>query len=157
MPVFRLGSEVAFPHPDESAPSGLLAVGGDLSPERLLLAYSVGIFPWYSEDQPILWHSPDPYQDGQLVGGLYGVSLGSVFFGESMFARVPDASKAAFATLVPQLERWGFDLIDCQQHTHHLARFGAVLWPRRRYLEALARGVARETRRGVWRFSEECR
>jgi leucyl/phenylalanyl-tRNA--protein transferase len=229
MPVFRLGSDVAFPHPDESEPSGLLAVGGDLAPERLLLAYALGIFPWYSDDQPILWHSPDPravllpealriprslaktlrrgrfevrldtafervirscaeaerpggggtwitpdmlraycelhrlgfahsaeaYQDGRLVGGLYGVSLGSVFFGESMFARAPDASKAAFATLVRQLERWGFDLIDCQQHTHHLARFGSVLWPRRRYLAALARGIARETRRGVWRFDAE--
>ena len=74
-----------------------------------------------------------------------------------MFARAPDASKAAFVTLVRQLERWGFDLIDCQQHTHHLARFGAVLWPRRRYLEALSRAVARETRRGVWRFTEEGR
>jgi len=60
MPIFRLGREVAFPHPEESDPSGLLAVGGDLSPERLLLAYASGIFPWYSEDQPILWHSPDP-------------------------------------------------------------------------------------------------
>jgi leucyl/phenylalanyl-tRNA--protein transferase len=228
MPVFRLGSEVAFPHPDQSDPSGLLAVGGDLSPQRLLLAYAAGIFPWYSDDQPILWHSPDPravllpadlrvprslaktlrrgrfeirldtafeqvirgcaeavrpggggtwitpdmlraycelhrlgfahsaeaFEDGRLVGGLYGVSLGSAYFGESMFARAPDASKAAFVTLVRQLERWGFDLIDCQQQTHHLARFGAVSWPRRRYLDALARAVARETRRGAWRFEE---
>jgi leucyl/phenylalanyl-tRNA--protein transferase len=229
MPVFRLGSEVAFPHPDESEPSGLLALGGDLSPERLLLAYSVGIFPWYSEGQPILWHSPDPravlrpadlrvsrslaktlrrgrfevrldtafaeviracaeidrpdargtwitpemqraylalhrlgfahsaeaFDGDRLAGGLYGVSLGSVFFGESMFARRPDASKVAFAVLVRQLERWDFDLVDCQMHTAHLARFGAVLWSRRRYLKALARGVARETRRGAWRLAPE--
>jgi leucyl/phenylalanyl-tRNA--protein transferase len=227
MPIFRLGREVAFPHPEESDPSGLLAVGGDLSPERLLLAYASGIFPWYSEDQPILWHSPDPravlrpadlrvprslaktlrrgrfevrldtafeaviracaeaprpgsgggtwitpdmlraycelhrlgfahsaeaFADGRLVGGLYGVSLGSIFFGESMFAREPDASKVAFVVLVRQLVRWGFDLIDCQQHTRHLARFGAVLWTRSCYLDALARSAARPTRRGAWRL-----
>jgi leucyl/phenylalanyl-tRNA---protein transferase len=228
MPIFRLGREIAFPHPDESDPSGLLAVGGDLSPERLLLAYASGIFPWYAEDQPILWHSPDPravlrpadlhvpkslaktlrrgrfelrldtafeaviqscaeiprpggggtwitaemlhaycslhrlgfahsaeaYAGGRLVGGLYGVSLGSVFFGESMFAREPDASKAAFVALVRQLARWGFELIDCQQHTRHLARFGAVLWSRKCYLEALARGTERPTRRGAWQFDD---
>ena len=229
MPIFRLGREIAFPHPEKSDRSGLLAVGGDLSPERLLLAYASGIFPWYSEDQPILWHSPDPrsvlrvedlhvprslartirrgrfevrldtafedvirscaelprpggggtwitpdmldaycelhrlgfahsaeaFADGVLVGGLYGVSIGAVFFGESMFALVPDASKVAFVTLVRQLARWGIDLIDCQQQTHHLARFGAVLWPRSCYLEALARRTPRPTRRGVWRFDPE--
>ena len=230
MPIFRLGREVAFPHPEESDPSGLLAVGGDLSPERLLLAYASGIFPWYSDDQPILWHSPDPrsvlcpaelhvprslaktirrgrfevrldtafepvirgcaeaarpgegggtwitpdmldaycelhrlgfahsaeaYADGQLVGGLYGVSLGSIFFGESMFAHVADASKVAFVALVHQLARWQVDLIDCQQQTRHLARFGAVLWSRSCYLEALARCMKRPTRRGAWRFDPE--
>jgi leucyl/phenylalanyl-tRNA--protein transferase len=227
MPIFRLGRELAFPHPEESDPSGLLAVGGDLSPDRLLLAYASGIFPWYSDDQPILWHSPDPravlrpadlhvpkslvktlrrarfevrldtafdavisgcaeaqrpgsdggtwitpdmrraycalhrlgyahsaeaFADGRLVGGLYGVALGSIFFGESMFARMPDASKTAFVVLVRQLVRWGFELIDCQQHTRHLARFGAVLWSRSCYLDALARYIARPTRRGAWQL-----
>jgi len=229
MPVYRLGTELAFPNPEASEPSGLLALGGDLSPERLLLAYSAGIFPWYSEGQPILWHSPDPravllpaelrvsrslaktlrrgrfdvrldtafeevihacaevprpdqdgtwitpemqaayctlhergfahsaeaWEDGELVGGLYGVSLGSAFFGESMFADSSDASKTAFAVLVRQLERWGFELVDCQLHTDHLARFGARLWPRRRFLDALERCLQRETRRGPWRFDEE--
>jgi leucyl/phenylalanyl-tRNA--protein transferase len=229
MPIFRLGREFAFPHPKESDPSGLLAVGGDLSPERLLLAYASGIFPWYAEDQPILWHSPDPravlrveelhvprslakavrrgrfevrldtafeavirscaeiarpaaggtwitpdmlhaycelhrlgfahsaeaFAGDRLVGGLYGVSLGSIFFGESMFAREPDASKVAFVALVRQLAQWGFELIDCQQPTHHLARFGAVLWSRSCYLDALARCTARPTRRGAWRFTTE--
>jgi leucyl/phenylalanyl-tRNA---protein transferase len=229
MPVYRLGSEVAFPHPEASEPSGLLALGGDLSPERLLTAYSLGIFPWYSEDQPILWHSPDPravlepralhvsrslaktlrrgrfevrldtafedvirtcarvprggecgtwiteemreayvtlhrlgfahsaeaWEEGRLVGGLYGVSLGGSFFGESMFATRSDASKVAFAVLVRQLLRWDFDLIDCQMHTGHLERLGAVLWPRRRFLEVLERSVARPTRRGPWRIDIE--
>jgi leucyl/phenylalanyl-tRNA---protein transferase len=229
MPVYRLGSEVVFPHPEASEPSGLLALGGDLSPERLLTAYSLGIFPWYSEDQPILWHSPDPravlepsalhvsrslartlrrgrfevrldtafeaviracaqiprggehgtwiteemreayvalhrlgfahsaeaWQDGRLVGGLYGVSIGGAFFGESMFAARSDASKVAFAVLVRQLQRWDFDLIDCQMHTRHLERFGAVLWPRRRFLEALERSILRPTRRGPWRTDPE--
>ena len=229
MPVFRLGSEVAFPHPEESEPSGLLAVGGDLSPERLLLAYSAGIFPWYSEGQPILWHSPDPravlrpaelhvsrslaktmrrprfevrldtafaeviracaevprpdalgtwitpdmqrayrelfrrgfahsaeaWEGSRLVGGLYGVSLGSAFFGESMFTLRPDASKVAFAVLVRQLGRWGFDLVDCQMITPHLERFGAVPWPRRRFLAALERCLSCETRRGPWRLDPE--
>jgi len=226
MPIHLLGREIVFPAPQAAEPSGLLAVGGDLSPERLLLAYSAGIFPWYSEGQPILWHSPDPravlrpaelhvpkslaktlrrgrfelrldtsfeaviascarirrpvdtgtwitpemqaaytrlhrlgfahsaeaWQDGALVGGLYGVSLGSAFFGESMFARVPDASKAAFVALVRQLERWGCELIDSQMMTDHMQRFGAVLWPRSRYLEELARCLERRTRRGRWAF-----
>lgn len=225
MPVFQLDHEIAFPRPDLADDSGLLAVGGDLSVERLLLAYSLGIFPWYSEDLPILWHSPDPrmvllpddmhvgrslkktmrrgvydvrldtnferviracaetyrpdqdgtwvtddmqrayielheqgfahsveaYRDGELVGGLYGVSLGAAFFGESMFAHAPDASKVAFATLVDQLRRWRFELIDCQVHTDHLARFGATEWPRPRFLEALDHALhARPTRRGYW-------
>jgi leucyl/phenylalanyl-tRNA---protein transferase len=202
----------------------MLAVGGDLSPERLLLAYSSGIFPWYSEDLPILWYSPDPryvlpvaelhvprslakvlrrgpydvrfdtsfaavieacaaeprpgqdgtwitrdmvdgylrlhelgfahsieaFRDGALVGGLYGVSLGSLFFGESMFARAPDASKVAFVTLVQRAPALGLDLIDCQVHTEHLERFGAIDWARTRYLDALARGLERPTRRGSW-------
>jgi leucyl/phenylalanyl-tRNA--protein transferase len=225
-PIYRLGRALAFPDPGESHPSGLLAVGGDLSCERLLLAYSSGIFPWYSEDQPILWHSPDPrmvllpgalhvpkslerrlsrgdyevrldtafadvvrgcaevprpgepgtwitpemhdayvelhergyahsaeaWRDGRLAGGLYGVSLGGAFFGESMFAREADASKVAFATLVRQLARWSFDLVDCQVHTDHLERFGAEPWPRSRFLDALARSLTHETRCGAWRL-----
>jgi leucyl/phenylalanyl-tRNA--protein transferase len=88
------------------------------------------------------------------VGGLYGVSLGGAFFGESMFALRPDASKVAFVTLVRQLERWGFDLIDCQVHTPHLERFGAQPWPRPRFLAALRESLARETRRGPWRLEQ---
>jgi leucyl/phenylalanyl-tRNA--protein transferase len=228
MPVVRLGRELVFPHPDASEPDGLLAVGGDLSPERLLLAYSAGIFPWYGDGLPILWHSPDPrtvlrpaslhvsrslrktlrrgsyevrldtafarvieqcarvprredagtwitddmrdayerlhqlgfahsaeaWQAGRLVGGLYGVSLGAVFFGESMFALAPDASKVAFVRLVEALAGWDFALIDCQQHTPHLARFGAEAWPRRRFLAELARALEQPTRRGVWRLPD---
>lgn len=229
MPVYRLGAELVFPPAEASDPSGLLALGGDLSPERLLLAYSEGIFPWYSAGQPILWHSPDPrcvlapselrvsrsldktlrrgrfevrldtafaeviracaeiprpdqdgtwitpemqraycalhrlgfahsaeaWEAGRLVGGLYGVSLGRAFFGESMFTLTRDASKVVFVTLVRQLERWSFELIDCQLHTDHLARFGARLWPRARFLEALGRCLEGETRRGAWNLDEE--
>ncbi|HVH19682.1 MAG TPA: leucyl/phenylalanyl-tRNA--protein transferase [Myxococcota bacterium] len=228
-PLYRLGTALAFPDPQESLPSGLLAVGGDLSCERLLLAYSAGIFPWYSEGDPILWHSPDPrmvllptalhvshslekalrsgrydvrfdsafadvvracaesprpreqgtwitdamqeaytelhrhgyahsveaWEEGRLVGGLYGVSLGGAFFGESMFSARTDASKVALATLAAQLVRWRFDLIDCQMVTPHLARLGAEPWRRERFLEALARSLERPTRRGVWRREEE--
>jgi leucyl/phenylalanyl-tRNA--protein transferase len=210
----------------EYAEDGLLAVGGDLRPERLLLAYRSGIFPWYSEGQPILWHSPDPrmvlaaanlevprslrktirkqayrlsldtafakvvaacasverpgqsgtwitpdmqaayrelhrrgvahsveaWHEDRLVGGLYGVSLGAAFFGESMFTLAPDASKVAFVRLVEQLQRWGIGLVDCQVYTDHLARFGAVEWPRKRYLTALKKALARPTRPGPWRF-----
>jgi leucyl/phenylalanyl-tRNA---protein transferase len=202
----------------------LLAVGGDLRPTRLLAAYSKGIFPWYSEGQPILWHSPHPrfvlepeklhvprslakairrgrfevrydtafaeviqqcarvprphqtgtwiteemaeayvelhrlgfahsaesWQEGRLVGGVYGVGLGTAFFGESMFAHVPDASKVAFVHLVRRLRGWGFTLVDCQQETEHLARFGAESWTRKRFLSALRLAVAQTTRRGSW-------
>jgi leucyl/phenylalanyl-tRNA--protein transferase len=228
-PLYRLGDALAFPDPQESLPSGLLAVGGDLSCERLLLAYSLGIFPWYSEGDPILWHSPDPrmvlvpsalhvshslektlrsgrydvrydsdfaavvracaesprpreqgtwitdamqraytelhrrgyahsveaWEGNRLAGGLYGVSLGGAFFGESMFSARPDASKVALATLAAQLVRWRFDLIDCQLPTPHLARLGAEPWPRARFLEALARSLERPTRRGAWRLEKE--
>jgi len=226
VPVYRLDDRLAFPPPEHAEPGGLLAVGGDLRPERLLLAYSSGIFPWYQAGQPILWHSPDPrsvllpdelgvprslrktlrrapyrvtldtafprviqacaairrrgqrgtwitremkaaylelhrrgfahsaeaWRGDELVGGLYGVSLGAVFFGESMFARAPDASKVAFVTLVEQLRRWGVTLIDCQVRTEHLARFGATEWPRREFLRALRRALERPTRRGPWRL-----
>ncbi len=226
MPVFRLGKELAFPPAEWSGPDGLIGIGGDLSPERLLLAYSQGIFPWHEDRHGPWWYSPDPrmvlpperlhvsrslrktlrqgrfrvsldeafpaviaacaeiprrHEDGtwisprfqraytelhrrgfahsveawqgrELVGGLYGLSLGAAFFGESMFARVPDASKAAFVTLVEQLARWGFTLVDCQVHTEHLERFGAEEWARERYLAALAEALRGATRPGPWRF-----
>lgn len=191
-------------------PNGLLAVGGDLSVERLLAAYQRGIFPWYSGDQPILWWSPDPrsvlfpdklhisrslhktlrkqlfsitldqafekviqacsepraddhgtwitdemqqayirlhqagyahsvesWLNGQLVGGLYGVALGKVFYGESMFSCVSDASKVAFVFLVQQLRRWQFALIDCQIETAYLNQFGAELIARNKFIKLL--------------------
>ena len=89
------------------------------------------------------------------MGGLYGISLGGVFFGESMFARAPDASKVAFATLLAKLVRWDFDLVDCQVYTDHLARFGAEEWPRERFLSALRQCLRRPTYRGRWKFPEE--
>ncbi|MBI5461901.1 MAG: leucyl/phenylalanyl-tRNA--protein transferase [Gammaproteobacteria bacterium] len=204
-------------------PDGLLALGGDLSPARLLTAYRQGIFPWYSEGQPILWWSPDPrmalrpdalkisrslrktlrkgafsitldqdfaavmaacaepradalgtwitddmyrayqrlhalgyahsveaWQDGCLVGGLYGVALGKVFFGESMFTRAADASKVAFAHLVRQLHRWGFVLIDCQVYTDHLASLGAAPMQRADFCATLERHAQPQDRTGIW-------
>jgi leucyl/phenylalanyl-tRNA--protein transferase len=230
VPVFRLDEKLAFP-PPHLAEQGLVAVGGDLRPERLLLAYSLGIFPWYEEGQPILWHSPDPrmvlradalhvprslakvlargtyaftldqafprvieacarqrrprqrttwitkemrsayvelhrrgyahsveaWTGDSLVGGLYGVSLGGAFFGESMFARSPDASKGAFVWLCRQLARWGILLIDCQVYTDHLARFGAEEEPREAFLSALRPALGAPTRLGPWRFDDDLR
>jgi leucyl/phenylalanyl-tRNA--protein transferase len=97
-----------------------------------------------------LAHSIETWQDGKLVGGLYGVSFGAVFFGESMFTEVPDASKVAFATLLAQLIRWRFQLVDCQSWTGHLERFGAMEWPRPRFLAALKRALRLPTRQGPW-------
>ena len=225
MPVYRLGAALAFPDPRDAEPSGLLAAGGDLSADRLLLAYSLGIFPWHG-GPPILWYSPEPRavmrpaevrvsrrlrrtirsgrfelrldtafravmeacaaaprpgQDGtwitpdmveaytglhelgvahsaeawcgeRLVGGVYGLALGSAFFGESMFHRERDASKAAFAALLWQLDAWGFDLFDGQLPTPHLASLGLAAWPRERFLEALAVALRRPTRRGRWQL-----
>jgi leucyl/phenylalanyl-tRNA---protein transferase len=224
MPVYRLDDRLVFPSPERGPRWGPIAVGGDLRPERLLLAYSMGIFPWQGE--PLHWHSPDPRlvlltselhltrslrraqkkqpfrltldtafsqvmtacasvprpgQDGtwitpemidsygelhrrgiahsveawrgeRLAGGLYGLSLGAAFFGESMFARETDASKVAFVALVEQLGRWGIPLVDCQVYTEHLARFGAREWPRRDFLAALQAALDRPTRLGPWRF-----
>jgi len=227
--VFLLNDDPeAFPSPRRADKSGLLAVGGDLRPQRLLAAYRQGIFPWYSEGQPILWHSPDPRyvlwgpqlhvprslakalrrgrfqvrydtafaqviahcsqvprpgQDGtwitdemqqaylelhrqgfahsaeawlgdRLVGGVYGVSLGAAFFGESMFTLEPDASKVAFVTLVRQLEQWGIRLIDAQVETENLERFGAQHWPRERFLAALEEALRTPTRLGPWTGAE---
>lgn len=200
-----------FPDPKSEDVDELLAVGGDLRPERLLAAYQKGIFPWYSKDSPILWWSPDPrlvlfptdlhipkrlfrilkqgkfeftlnqnfqrviescskakrrgaqgtwlvqdmikayirlhhlgyahsveaWQDGKVVGGLYGVALGKIFFGESMFYSVSNASKAAFVCLVRLLEEKGFHIIDCQQTTEHLLRFGAVEISRKEFVSIL--------------------
>lgn len=226
MPIFALDDRLIFPPPELADENGVIAVGGDLSLERLLLGYQMGIFPWYGEGLPIIWHSPDPrmvlipsqlhvprslkkamrkepydlrldtafadviahcaraprpeqdgtwitddmleayialhehgfahsaeaWADGALVGGLYGVCLGHMFFGESMFAVAPNASKIAFVRLVEHLHGSGISLIDCQVHTDHLARFGAEEWPRERYLQALAERVTRPTRIGLWRF-----
>lgn len=229
VPVFQLDERLGFPPPQLADPDGLLAVGGDLRPERLLLAYATGIFPWPTEGFPLLWHSPDPRfvlsasklhvgrslrkamrrrpyrftldtdfrgvisacaevpragqrgtwitddmveayvrlhqlgfahsveawsREDELVGGLYGVSLGGAYFGESMFARQPDASKIGFVRLVAQLRHWGIELIDAQVHTAHLERFGAVHWPRAHYLEHLTEAMRRPTRRGPWRFDD---
>lgn len=224
MPVYLLTEELVFPPPEGASSDGLVAIGGDFDPRRLLLAYGQGIFPWPTEGYPLLWFSPNPrfvlepararaprsvkkairrdayeitfdtafdrviracgeaprpgqsgtwitdelvegfeglhalglahsveaWADGELAGGLYGVSLGGVFFGESMFARRPDASKVAFVTLLGHLVEWRFPIVDCQVHTEHLARFGAELWPRRRFLEALKDALAHPTRRGPW-------
>jgi leucyl/phenylalanyl-tRNA--protein transferase len=95
-------------------------------------------------------HSIETWQDDRLVGGLYGISLGAAFYGESMFADVPDASKVAFATLLGNLVRWDFQLVDCQSYTEHLAAFGAEEWPRERFLAALAKALEIPTRMGPW-------
>lgn len=191
-------------------PDGLLAIGGDLSEQRLLAAYRQGIFPWYSEGQPILWWSPDPrmilvpadlkisrslkksirkqnfsvtfdqafeqvinecaaprnytdetwitdemkqayismhksghahsiecWQDNILVGGLYGISIGKVFFGESMFSRTTDASKVAFVFLVKHLQLWNYRLVDCQVYSGHLASLGAINVPRDDFIQQI--------------------
>ncbi|MCX4245192.1 leucyl/phenylalanyl-tRNA--protein transferase [Paraliomyxa miuraensis] len=226
MPVYALTDEISFPPPELARDDGLLAVGGDLSPERLVLAYASGIFPWTCGPGPILWwcpsprfvllpdelhlsrslrkqqrrapyrlsldeafpqvirecanqprpgqrgtwidtdmqaaytrlhalglaHSAEAWEGSTLVGGLYGVALGSVFFGESMFARRPDASKLAFAALVEQLSAWGFSLVDCQMQTEHLERFGARDIPLEEFLATLDEGIERPTRQGRWRF-----
>jgi leucyl/phenylalanyl-tRNA--protein transferase len=95
-------------------------------------------------------HSIEAWQDGQIVGGLYGVSLGAVFYGESMYADVPDASKIAFATLLGNLVQWDFQLVDCQSYTDHLASFGAEDWPRDEFLAVLEKALEAPTRKGPW-------
>ena len=100
-------------------------------------------------------HSVEAREHGELVGGLYGVSLGAAFFGESMFALRSDASKLAFVQLVDQLRAWSFHFVDCQVHTAHLERFGATLWPRSRFLEALEVALREPTRRGRWQMKSE--
>jgi leucyl/phenylalanyl-tRNA--protein transferase len=229
MPIYRLPNEHVFPDPALADPSGLLAVDGDLAPNRVWLAYNMGIFPWYNEGYRIMWWSPDPRMilepdelhiprslgkrirqrpfritmdqafedviracgetprpgqpgtwitdemvasyvalhdagrahsieawDGEaLVGGLYGVAVGNLFAGESMFARASDASKIAFVHFVRQWERWGGKTIDCQVRTEHLERFGAREIPRRAYLARLAELRSATGRVGRWQFDDD--
>jgi leucyl/phenylalanyl-tRNA---protein transferase len=224
MTVYRLTNALRFPHPERANPDGLLAIGGDLSVERLLLAYQLGIFPWYEEDSPILWwspprrcvmepvefhvsrslqrllrqgrfvvsfdeafpeviracgetrmaqgqgtwittemvaaycalhkagfaHSVEAWFDGRLAGGIYGVSLGRAFFGESMFKLETNASKVAFATLSQRLQAWEFTLIDCQITNPHLQRLGGHEISRKEFLPRLEHALAFPTRRGKW-------
>ncbi len=211
-----IGTELSFPDVETATSDGLLAYGGDLRPQRLLLAYRSGIFPWYNIDDPILWWSPDPrsvlfidefklrkslkkrmkhfevrydtaftevmracgsiardgqhgswiipeiiqaysslhemgyahsveaWQEGELVGGLYGVMIGKMFFGESMFAKVSDASKVAFATLIEKLKADGCRLIDCQISSSHLKSLGAREIPRSEFLQYLHEDIEKE-------------
>jgi leucyl/phenylalanyl-tRNA--protein transferase len=209
-------------------PNGLLAAGGDLSPERLVDAYKRGIFPWFGEDDPLLWWSPDPrmvlfvgelhvsrslrrvirsgrmtvtfdrafgqviegcaeprddgpgtwitddmleaygvlakrglahsvetWSDGRLAGGLYGVAIGRMFYGESMFSRQSDASKVALVALTRQLERWGFGMIDCQMSTGHLSSLGAREVPRAEFLERMRALVRQPGIPGPWGFDPD--
>jgi leucyl/phenylalanyl-tRNA--protein transferase len=227
MPLFRLSSRLEFPPAWLARSDGLLCIGGDLSCERILLAYQNGIFPWFSDNEPILWWSPDPrlvlypseiriskslrktvkknrfritinqafeqtilacsqprkdpnegtwlveemkdayielhyqghahsveaWHQDRLVGGLYGVAMGCVFFGESMFSLESDASKAALVALARHLHAHGFDFIDCQVSTDHLCRMGAVEIPRNRFLDLLGRSIIRQPVSGVWERS----
>ena len=226
MPVFWLSEEeLSFPDPELANEDGILAVGGDLSVERLLLAYQIGLFPWYNPEDPILWWSPDPrfvlfpselkiaksmrsyfnqrkfevtfdqefekvirackeqyrkgqgggtwisedmveaycalhkegfahsvevWKDKELVGGLYGVCLGKIFFGESMFSNVNNASKVGFIALVRMLEDKGFNLIDCQQETQHLKSLGGRSISRSDFLQIVSDNKKEKVMRGNW-------
>ncbi|SEM96366.1 leucyl/phenylalanyl-tRNA--protein transferase [Nitrosomonas marina] len=226
--VQLLSSDTLFPPLEEALldPNGLLAIGGDLSTERLINAYQNGIFPWFNEDEPILWWSPDPrmvlypkelkisrslrksinknnyhirtdsqfaavmqacaaprknqpgtwihpemvaaytalheiglahsvetWIDDKLAGGLYGIAMGKVFFGESMFSRKPDASKIAFVYLVRQLLQWDYVVIDCQVKTAHLASFGAREIPRAEFSQILTTWAKPKALEKKWDFS----
>lgn len=224
MPVYLLTDDLIFPPVNLATPEGLLAIGGDLSPRRLMLAYQNGIFPWYSDDDPILWWSPDPrlvlypselrishslqktirkasyqitidthfervieacartrrkngqgtwitadmkqayirlhqmgfahsveaWHQNQIVGGLYGVSLGRCFFGESMFSEMTDASKVALVYLRDYLQNRNFDFIDCQLPTDHLIRLGARKVPRDTFILQLKDSMQHPTVKGPW-------
>lgn len=218
--IWQLDDQLWFPPAHEALeePNGLLAVGGDLSAPRLIKAYRQGIFPWFSEEDPILWWSPAPrmvliprqirihrslrkvlrnrsfhvtfdqafeavihqcgalrqhregtwittqmktayselhqqgyahsvecWQDGELVGGLYGIALGRVFFGESMFSTASNASKVALASLCYHLDQCGYQLIDCQVHSEHLERLGAQEIDRTLFLDYLSQEANEET------------
>jgi len=227
VPVFLLSDNIDFPPPQLATKDGLLAVGGDLSKERLILAYRMGIFPWFSDGDPILWWSPDPrlvlypseikisrtlqkiikknvfsvtldtafdavitqcaqirlqqnqgtwivkdmidaycklhsagyahsmevWQQEELAGGIYGVSLGKCFFGESMFSRVSNASNVALVKLAKYLSELSFDLIDCQVPTEHLIRFGARKIPRKLFLNQLEISLNAPTQKGKWIYN----
>ena len=224
MPIFRLSESIEFPPAWLSRSDGLLCIGGDLCAQRLILAYRSGIFPWFSNREPILWWSPDPrlvlfpskirvskslkktirkacfsirvdtafeqtivacsqprqdkpegtwlveemidayitlhkmgiahsveaWQGDQLAGGLYGVSLGKTFFGESMFSQVSNASKVALVALARELDSQGFGMIDCQVTSGHLLRMGAQEITRTRFLDILNHGVDEKPPAGLW-------
>lgn len=229
MPIFLLDDALRFPDPRLADPEGIIAVGGDLRPARLLRAYRSGIFPWPVANLPLLWFSPDPralvpkgavhvarslrksirkagfelradtafeaviracastprpnetgtwigpdvmrgycelheqgyahsvevWQGSELVGGLYGVSLGAMFSGESMFHRATDASKTAFVATAIQLDRWGFQFLDCQVPTEHLTRLGAVEMRRREFLRKLKQALRHPDRMGPWKLDDD--
>ncbi len=226
MAVYLLDDSLIFPDPMMAEETGFLAIGGDLSVERLLLAYKSGIFPWFSEGDPIMWFSPDPrliifldnfhvssklrkvirsdifevrfdtsfedvikncavtdrreqdgtwitddmieayislheegyahsvetFYNGRLVGGLYGVSLGGVFFGESMFFEMSNASKVALYYLVEKLKSWNFDFIDSQVPNDHMKRMGGKEVKRSDFLNLLCDSLQKETKQGKWVF-----
>ena len=224
-----LQHDISFPPVARAllSPNGLLAAGGDLSSARLLEAYRNGIFPWFSEGEPILWWSPDPrmvlfpaefriahslrktlrrhahevrfdtafeqvmracaapregqhgtwiheemiaaycelhrmgyahsvetWMNGELVGGLYGMALGRMFYGESMFSRKTDASKIALAHLSAQLDRWNFGMIDCQMNTPHLSSLGAREIPRKEFITRL-QDLINYSPVTAWRFDDD--
>lgn len=224
MPIYRLTKKIVFPPPDLAEPDGLLAIGGDLSPKRLLTAYSLGIFPWYAPGEPILWWSPDPrlvlepsgihisrsvqkllrqqkytirldsafpavieacasaprktgngtwitdemkvayiqlhelgfahsvecWQADTLVGGLYGISIGHIFCGESMFSKLPNTSKIALIVLADLLKSREFHLIDCQVPTAHLISLGAFEMKRSEFLKRLEKAIQFPSLVGKW-------
>ena len=224
MPVYLIPSSNIFPHPLAASQEGILGVGGDLNPERLLLAYQFGIFPWYSEGEPIMWWSPNPrfvlvpgevvvsksmrpyfnqdkfkltadqafeevirncqkvkrkdqmgtwitedmveayiqlhqlgyahslevWENNTLVGGLYGISLGKVFYGESMFSSTNNASKYAFISLCRKLEELGFWIIDCQQHNKHLESLGGKFMDGKGFHRLMQKNSFEESRVGSW-------
>lgn len=224
MPVYQLNEEIGFPNPKEARNDGLLAIGGDLTPERLIAAYSMGIFPWFDDESPILWWSPNPrlvlfpekfklsktlkrlvkqnifqvffdknfesviencaetnrgnedgtwitpemksayislynrglahslevYFENELVGGLYGISLGKAFFGESMFFKKRDASKLALYYLCQELKKWNFHFIDAQVETEHLLSLGAEKIKRNDFLKRLENALNHPTCIGKW-------
>ena len=226
MPLFQLGRDMTFPPPELAEPDGLLAIGGDLSVPRLVAAYQQGIFPWYSEGEPILWWSPVPrlvlfpeqfhlprrlartirqqvftvtadtvfsdvitacssprresgegtwitdamkkayihlhergfahsvecWRDGELAGGLYGVCLDRIFFGESMFTRTTDASKVALAALVRQTTKIDIQAIDCQMTTTHLLRFGSRELNRQEFQKLLNQCIEHIAPQEKWRL-----
>lgn len=222
--MYILNEDIAFPSPYLAERGGMLAIGGDLKPERLLLAYSNGIFPWYSKGEPITWyctqprcvilpewmhvpkslrpllnnppwritmdtdfesvieacavqnrpgqlgtwilpeiqhaftelyhqgfaHSVEVWNEDKLIAGFYGLSLGRAFFGESMFTHEPNASKFAFAKFMTAIKKNGFELIDCQQKSDHMTRFGARMITLQEYLSRLDNALKTPSIQGKW-------